>query len=275
MAIGIFDSGIGGLTVLREVRKILPNEEIYYFGDTARLPYGDKTKDLIIRYSKQIVDFLLEKKVVAIVVACNTATSLALEELNDTYKTPIIGVIDAGVRTALKTTKTNSVGIVGTKATVNSKKYEIELKKANSEMKVYSKACPLFVPVVEEGILEGELVNQVLKYYLDDIVDGIDSLVLGCTHYPLLKNAINHNYPNIKVVDPAIETANDLKRILEEKNLLMNKGGVIKYYFSDGIDKAKQLGTMFLDEEMEHVELVKLKKKKKINKTRRSICLNI
>ncbi|MBP6102997.1 MAG: glutamate racemase [Leptotrichiaceae bacterium] len=258
MAIGIFDSGIGGLTVLREVRKILPNEEIYYFGDTARLPYGDKTKDLIIRYSKQIVDFLLEKKVVAIVVACNTATSLALEELNDTYKTPIIGVIDAGVRTALKTTKTNSVGIVGTKATVNSKKYEIELKKANSEMKVYSKACPLFVPVVEEGILEGELVNQVLKYYLDDIVDGIDSLVLGCTHYPLLKNAINHNYPNIKVVDPAIETANDLKRILEEKNLLMNKGGVIKYYFSDGIDKAKQLGTMFLDEEMEHVELVKL-----------------
>ncbi len=258
MAIGIFDSGIGGLTVLREIRKILPHEEIYYFGDTARLPYGDKTKDLIIRYSKQIVDFLLEKKVVAIVVACNTATSLALEELNETYKTPIIGVIDAGVRTALKTTKTNKIGVVGTKATINSNKYEIELKKANPNMKVFSKACPLFVPVVEEGILDGELVNQVLKYYLDDIAESIDSLVLGCTHYPLLEKSININYPNIKVVDPATETANDLKKILEEKNLLMNKGGIVKYYFSDGIEKVKQLGTMFLDEEMEHIELVKL-----------------
>ena len=121
-----------------------------------------------------------------------------------------------------------------------------------------SKACPLFVPVVEEGILDGELVNQVLKYYLDDIAESIDSLVLGCTHYPLLEKSININYPNIKVVDPATETANDLKKILEEKNLLMNKGGIVKYYFSDGIEKVKQLGTMFLDEEMEHIELVKL-----------------
>ena len=232
MAIGIFDSGIGGLTVLREVRKILPNEEIYYFGDTARLPYGDKTKDLIIRYSKQIVDFLLEKKVVAIVVACNTATSLALEELNDTYKTPIIGVIDAGVRTALKTTKTNCVGIVGTKATVNSKKYEIELKKANSEMKVYSKACPLFVPVVEEGILEGELVNQVLKYYLDDIVDGIDSLVLGCTHYPFVRKMIQEVLGDrVRVFDGGNGTAREMKRRLAEKGLLTDStaAGIVDF----------------------------------------------
>ena len=163
MSIGVFDSGVGGLTVLKEIRKVLPNEKIYYLGDTARVPYGEKTKDLIIRYSKQIVEFLLEKKVSAIVVACNTATSLALDELNDTFKTPIIGVIDAGVKTALYTTKNKKIGVIGTKATINSKKYEEEIKKKDNEIEVFSKACPLFVPAVEEGILEGKLMNQIGK----------------------------------------------------------------------------------------------------------------
>ncbi len=258
MAIGIFDSGVGGLTVLREVRKILPNEEIYYFGDTARVPYGDKSKELIIRYSKQIVDFLLEKKVEAIVIACNTATSLALEELNNTYKIPIIGVIDAGVKSALNTTKNKKIGVVGTKATINSKKYEIELKNRDNEIEVKSKACPLFVPVVEEGILDGELVNQVLKYYLDDFVTEVDSLVLGCTHYPLLRNAIKLNYPNVEIVDPAMETANDLKKILEENKLLKNNKGVTKYYFSDSINQMQRIGEMILGEPLENIELVKL-----------------
>ena len=136
MSIGVFDSGVGGLTVLKEIRKVLPNEKIYYLGDTARVPYGEKTKDLIIRYSKQIVEFLLEKKVSAIVVACNTATSLALDELNDTFKTPIIGVIDAGVKTALYTTKNKKIGVIGTKATINSKKYEEEIKKKDNELSI-------------------------------------------------------------------------------------------------------------------------------------------
>ena len=197
MSIGVFDSGVGGLTVLKEIRKVLPNEKIYYLGDTARVPYGEKTKDLIIRYSKQIVEFLLEKKVSAIVVACNTATSLALDELNDTFKTPIIGVIDAGVKTALYTTKNKKIGVIGTKATINSKKYEEEIKKKDNEIEVFSKACPLFVPAVEEGILEGKLMNQIVKTYLDEFDGKIDSLILGCTHFPLLKDVISKIYPEI------------------------------------------------------------------------------
>ena len=216
MSIGIFDSGVGGLTVLKEIRKVLPNEKLYYFGDTARVPYGEKTKELITRYSRQIVEFLIEQRADAIVVACNTATSLALDELNKIFKIPIIGVIEAGVRTALYTTTNNKIGVIGTKATINSGKYEKEIKKADSLVEVYSKPCPLFVPTIEEGIIKGELINQMVKMYLDEFDGKIDSLILGCTHYPLLKETISNLYPKIKVVDPAKETALDLKRVLTE-----------------------------------------------------------
>ena len=261
MSIGIFDSGVGGLTVLKEIRKVLPNEKIHYLGDIARIPYGEKTKELIVRYSKQITEFLLEKNVDAIVVACNTATSLALEELNSAFRIPIIGVIDAGVRTALYTTKNNKIGVIGTKATINSKKYEIELKNRNREIEVYSKPCPLFVSIIEEGIIEGEIVNLITKMYLDEFKGKIDSLILGCTHYPLLKNTIRSLYPEIKVVDPAKETAEDLKKVLTEKNLLRNDGEKdceVKYYVTDEQEKFKQIGTMFLNKNIDYVELVKL-----------------
>ena len=261
MSIGIFDSGVGGLTVLKEVRKVLPNEKIIYLGDTARVPQGEKTKDLIVRYSKQIVEFLIEEKVDAIVVACNTATSLALDELNKTFKTPIIGVIEAGVRTALYTTENNRIGVIGTKATINSKKYETEIKKRNHEIEVYSKSCPLFVPSIEEGIIKGKLINQMVQMYLDDFKDKIDSLILGCTHYPLLKETISNIYPNIKIVDPAKETAQDLKEILIKENLLKNdaeKGHEVEYFVTDGQDKFKEIGIMFLNENIDHVNLIKL-----------------
>ena len=261
MSIGIFDSGVGGLTVLKEVRNVLPNEKIIYLGDTARVPYGEKTKDLIVRYSKQIVEFLIEEKVDAIVVACNTATSLALDELNKTFKTPIIGVIEAGVRTALYTTKNNRIGVIGTKATINSQKYETEIKKRNHEIEVYPKSCPLFVPAIEEGIVKGKLINQMVQMYLDDFKDKIDSLILGCTHYPLLKETISNIYPNIKIVDPAKETAQDLKEILIKKNLLKNdaeKGHEVEYFVTDGQDKFKEIGIMFLNENIDHVNLIKL-----------------
>jgi len=260
MSIGIFDSGVGGLTVLKEIMKVLPNEKIHYLGDIARIPYGEKTKELIVRYSKQITEFLLEKNVDAIVVACNTATSLALEELNSAFRIPIIGVIDAGVRAALYTTKSNKIGVIGTKATINSKKYEIELKKRNRKIEVYSKPCPLFVSIIEEGIIEGEIVNLITKMYLDEFKGKIDSLILGCTHYPLLKNTIRSLYPEIEVVDPAKETAEDLKKVLTEKNFLRNDGGKdceVKYYVTDEQEKFKQIGTMFLNENIDYVELVK------------------
>ena len=261
MSIGVFDSGIGGLTVLKEIRKVLPNEKIFYFGDTARVPYGEKTKELITRYSKEIVEFLLDKEVSAIVVACNTATALALEELRKTFKIPIIGVIKAGAKTAINTTKSGNIGVIGTKATVNSKRYEEEIKKLSENVKVIAKACPLFVPAVEEGILDGKLVDQIIKTYLDDFEKEIDTLILGCTHYPLLKSAIGEIYTNLNIVDPARETALDLKEILEEKNLLKNdatKNKEVKYYVTDGKDKFKEIGIMFLDENIEKVELVKL-----------------
>ena len=230
-------------------------------GTLPGVPYGEKTQDLIIRYSKQIVDFLIEKKVDAIVVACNTATSLALEELNKTFKTPIIGVIEAGVRTALYTTENNRIGVIGTKATINSKKYETEIKKRNHEIEVYSKSCPLFVPAIEEGIIKGKLINQMVQMYLDDFRDKIDSLILGCTHYPLLKETISSIYPDIKIVDPAKETAQDLKKILVKKNLLKNdaeKGHEVEYFVTDGQDKFKEIGIMFLNENIDHVNLIKL-----------------
>ena len=261
MSIGVFDSGIGGLTVLKEIRKVLPNEKIFYFGDTARVPYGEKTKELITRYSKEIVEFLLDKEVSAIVVACNTATALALDELRKTFKIPIIGVIKAGAKTAINTTKSGNIGVIGTKATVNSKRYEEEIKKLSENVKVIAKACPLFVPAVEEGILDGKLVDQIIKTYLDDFEKEIDTLILGCTHYPLLKSAIGKIYTNLNIVDPARETALDLKEILEEKNLLKNdatKNREVKYYVTDGKDKFKEIGIMFLDENIEKVELVKL-----------------
>ena len=187
MSIGVFDSGIGGLTVLKEIRKVLPDEKIYYLGDTARVPYGEKTKELIIRYSKEIVEFLLEKNVSAIVVACNTATALALKELKETFKIPLIGVID----------------------------------------------------------FKGK----------------VDTLILGCTHYPLLKDAISKIYPDIKIVDPAKETALDLKEILEQNEFLKNdakKDEEVKYYVTDGQEKFKEIGIMFLEEDIPKVELVKL-----------------
>jgi len=261
MSIGVFDSGIGGLTVLKEIRKVLPSEKIYYLGDTARVPYGEKTKELIIRYSKEIVAFLLEKNVSAIVVACNTATALALNELKEIFKIPIIGVIEAGARTAINTTKNGKIGVIGTKATIKSGKYKEEIKLFNTKAEVIQKACPLFVPAVEEGILSGKLVNQIIKTYLDDFEGKIDTLILGCTHYPLLKGAISKIYPNIKIVDPAKETALDLKNILQKNEFLKNdakKNEEVKYYVTDGQEKFKEIGIMFLKEDIKEVELIKL-----------------
>ncbi|ERK52578.1 glutamate racemase [Leptotrichia sp. oral taxon 879] len=260
MSIGVFDSGIGGLTVLKEIRKVLPNERIYYLGDTARVPYGEKTKELIIGYSKEIVEFLLEKGVNAIVVACNTATALALKELKEIFKVPIIGVIEAGARTAINTTKNRKIGVIGTKATIKSGKYEEEIRHYRIDVEIFQKACPLFVPAVEEGILSGKLVNQIIKTYLDDFKEKIDTLILGCTHYPLLKDAINKLYPDIEIVDPAKETALDLKDILKKEKLLKNDAPneKVKYYVTDGKEKFKKIGIMFLEENIQKVELIRL-----------------
>src|SRR3989338_7369713 len=189
--IGIFDSGIGGLTVLREVRRQIPQEDIVYFGDTARVPYGTKSKETITRFSVNNVQFLEGFRVKMVIVACNTASSLSLGALQDKFSIPIIGVIEPGAREALKRTKNGRIGVIGTKSTIGSNAYETCLKRLDPSVKVFSGACPLFVPFVEEGWTDGEVVTKVAHTYLDALrAFRIDTLILGCTHYPLLKRTI-------------------------------------------------------------------------------------
>lgn len=223
--IGVFDSGLGGLTVLKEIKKILPNEDLVYFGDTARVPYGPRSKETIMKYTFQAINFLLTKDVKAIVIACNTATARSLVEAQEKYDIPIIGVIEAGARTAAASTKNGKVGIIGTEGTIKSKAYNTEIKKIDKRIKVYGKACSLFVPIVEEGWANTEVARLTAKEYLKDLEEkGVDSIVLGCTHYPLLKRTIGEEVGmEVKLVNPARETAIDLKNILIERNLLNTK----------------------------------------------------
>ena len=203
--IGIFDSGVGGLTVVKEIVKCLPNENIVYFGDTARVPYGDKSKDVVTKYSKQIVRFLMTKNVKAIIAACNTVSSNSMEELRKEFDIPFVGVVEPGVKSVLETTKNKKVGIIGTEATVRSGMYSRLIHQADSSIEVFSKPCPLFVPLAEEGWYENDVAKMTASIYLDELICcGIDTLLLGCTHYPLLKQCIGETIGDeIKIVDPA------------------------------------------------------------------------
>lgn len=182
--VGVFDSGVGGLTVAREIMRNLPDEKIVYFGDTARLPYGNKSKDTVIRYSRQIIRFLKTQQVKAIVIACNTASALALEEVEKEFDIPILGVLKPGARVAASVTRNKKVGVIGTESTINSHMYDRFIQAQDPEISVYGKACPLFVSLVEEGWLKDPVTEEVARRYLDELMrQGIDSLILGCTHY--------------------------------------------------------------------------------------------
>lgn len=238
--IGVFDSGVGGLTVVKQIMKVMPHENIVYFGDTARVPYGTKSKEAVTKYSKQNVRFLLSKGVKAIIVACNTASSNSLEEMRETFDVPIFGVVVPGVEEALRSTKNKKIGVIGTPGTVRSGAYERMIREQDGEMQVFTKACPLFVPLAEEGWTDNEVSHQAAKRYLDELVKkGIDSLVLGCTHYPLLKRCIGTTVGEaIKLVDPAKATAKRVEKYLEEHQLLnVHEGdGTKQFYLSDSTD---------------------------------------
>lgn len=238
--IGIFDSGVGGLTVVKQIIKTLPHENIIYFGDTARVPYGTKSKKTVTKFSKQIVRFLLTKNVKAVIIACNTASSNSLQELRQTFDIPIFGVIVPGVEEALRSTKNKKVGIIGTSSTIRSKAYETLLAEADSSIEVYAKPCPLFVSLVEEGWTENTVAKLTAQNYLQELVEkGIDSLVLGCTHYPLLKRCIGETVgSSIKLVDPAKSTATMVKSFLVEHKLLQQGENISERYFyiSDDTD---------------------------------------
>lgn len=219
--IGVFDSGVGGLTVVREMIRQLPNENIVYFGDTARVPYGSKSQNTIIRFSEQIIRFLKNKKVKAIVIACNTASALALDAVRDEFDVPILGVVIPGARAAVEATQNLKVGVVGTDATVQSGMYTKIIHGMNPEITVIEKACPLFVPLVEEGFKEHQVTREIIDFYLESMKKtDIDAMILGCTHYPLLRSKIRaYMGEGIQIVNPAYETAMDLKKLLKEQGM--------------------------------------------------------
>ena len=219
--VGVFDSGVGGLTVAREISRQLPKENIVYFGDTARVPYGSKSQNTIIRFSEQIIRFLKTKQVKAIVIACNTASALALDAVRDEFDIPIMGVVIPGARAAVEATKNRKVGVVGTDATVQSGMYTKVIREMAPDITVIEKACPLFVPLVEEGFKEHVVTQEIIEYYLESMKHtDIDAMILGCTHYPLIRSKIREYMGDrIQIVNPAYETAMDLKKMLEERGM--------------------------------------------------------
>ena len=229
--IGIFDSGVGGLTVAKTIIEHLPNESILYLGDTARVPYGNRSKDIIIRYTLECVDFLVSKGAKCIVVACNTASAIAMSTIKDAFSIPILGVIEAGAKMALLNSKSKNVAVIGTRRTIESNAYKNAIKLIDDSINVFQKETPLLVPLVEENFYYHKATEMVLREYLDDLVFNVDTLILGCTHYPLLAETIASIYPHLCIVDPAIEVAIDLDSILDYEGIKCEKANKASYRF--------------------------------------------
>ncbi|OGV04376.1 MAG: glutamate racemase [Ignavibacteria bacterium RIFOXYB2_FULL_36_7] len=260
--IGIFDSGIGGLTVVKRFLTALPNENIIYFGDTARVPYGSKSNSTVIEYSLQDARFLLSKNVKAIVVACNTASSVAIDELRKTFDIPIIGMIGPGSKAALKETKNKKVGVIGTRATISNSAYAKRLKFLDPSVEVFEKACPLFVPLAEEGWIKKNATFEIAEEYLNELRSKeIDTLVLGCTHYPILSGVIQKVIgPNVKLIDSGIASVEIVKEELKKNNLLSQRdsGGESIFYVSDIPTKFKEIAELFLGKPVNEINKVEL-----------------
>ena len=242
--IGVFDSGVGGLTVFREIMRQIPNEKIIYFGDTARVPYGSKSQETVTRYSEQIVRFLKTFQVKTIVVACNTASAYALDTLEKDSDVPMIGVVKPGAKSAVQVTGNGRIGVIATEATINSQIYTEYIKELNSDVTIYGKACPLFVPLVEEGLLKDPVTDEIARRYLAELIDiDIDTLILGCTHYPLIRSTLGRIMgERVTLVNPAYETALELKKMLEALDLLNDEppglgSGQYRFYVSDKAEK--------------------------------------
>lgn len=251
--IGVFDSGVGGLTVVREIMRQIPNEKIIYFGDTARVPYGNKSKETVTRFSKQIARFLQTHQVKTIVVACNTASAYAIEELEAELDIPVIGVVKPGARMAADMTRNGKIGVIATEGTIGSGLYTKYIKSLREDAVIYGKACPLFVPLVEEGLWQDPVTVEIARRYLTELIDlDIDTLILGCTHYPLIRSVIGQVMGDeVTLVNPAYETAIALKKLLAEKNLLNEVppplgSNPYQFYVSDGAEKFKQFANSII-----------------------------
>ncbi|MBB5263197.1 glutamate racemase [Catenibacillus scindens] len=257
--IGVFDSGVGGLTVVREIIRQLPSENVVYFGDTARVPYGSKSQKTIIEYTRQIIHFLKTKHVKAIVIACNTASAYALDTVAPEVDVPIIGVVRPGAYTAACTTSTGNIGVIGTEGTINSGIYTSVLHEYNPSFNVIGRACPLFVPLVEEGLLNDSVTDEIASRYLKILKDAkVDTLILGCTHYPLIRSTIRRIMgEDVNLVNPAYETAISLRAMLKEKGLYRESGEPhYRFFVSDGTDKFSAFANSILPVQLIETRLV-------------------
>ena len=263
--IGVFDSGVGGLTVAREIMRQLPNERMVYFGDTARVPYGAKSQKTIIRFSEQIIHFLKTRHVKAIVVACNTASALALESIRPHLDIPIIGVLKPGAKVAAESTRNGKIGVIATESTIESRLYTDVIHSHNPRAQVLGKACPLFVPLVEEGWLKDPVTYEVAERYLEPLLEsGIDTLIMGCTHYPLLRSVLRKIMgEGVTLVNPAYETTRGLAGLLEE-NGLINDGRhegpepLYEFYVSDAANKFRNFANSILPYGVDTTKLVEI-----------------
>lgn len=251
--IGVFDSGVGGLTVAREIMRQLPNERIVYFGDTARVPYGSKSCETVTRFSRQIVRFLQIQEVKAIVVACNTASAYALDDLEKEVDIPIIGVVKPGAKAAIEATHNGKIGVIATEATIGSGIYKRYIEKSDTGVSVVEKACPLFVPLVEEGLWEDPVTDEVARRYLTELIDiDIDTLILGCTHYPLISSTLGKIMGDkVTLVNPAYETARELKELLDKEGLESEKKPELgtelyRFFVSDAADKFQKFANSII-----------------------------
>ncbi len=257
--IGVFDSGIGGLTVARAVFERLPRESTIYFGDTARLPYGPKSEETVRRYSLEILDWLLRQGVKAVVVACNTATARALDALRDASPVPVVGVIEPGARAAVAASAGRTIGVIGTVGTISSNAYLRAIRRLDPGARVEQQSCPLFVPLVEEGWFEHSATELVAREYLAPLSQaGVGSLVLGCTHYPLLKPLLQRVMgPGVALIDSALETAVEVARVLRDEGLAAANGsGQHRFAVSDDPARFRQVGARFIGERLGDTEVV-------------------
>ena len=249
LGIGIFDSGVGGLTVVHRMLEALPHERLIYLGDTARYPYGTKSADVVTRYTFENARFLLDKGVKLLVIACNTMSAVALDALRAETEVPVIGVIEPGARAALAATRNRKVGVIGTEGTIASGSYTRALRALDPGVEIYTRACPLFVALAEEGWVENEIARQAAAMYLASLrQSGIDTLVLGCTHYPLLAKTIGETIgPDVQLVDSATETAREVARVLAERGLAATSGaGSTSFFVTDVPDRFCKVGGRFL-----------------------------
>lgn len=258
--IGVFDSGIGGLTVVRQLLSALPEESIVYFGDTARVPYGTKSPETVTRFTREAAQFLIRRNIKALIVACNSASAVALPALQRDQELPVMGVIQPGAKAAARATRRKRVGVLGTPATIGSGAYEAALAALDPGIEVKGRACPLFVPLAEEGWIDGPVPEEVARVYLQPLLEwGADTLVLGCTHYPLLKETLQKVAgPEVTLVDTAIETVSEVRALLAARDLLASSGAPPSHEFfvSDVPAQFRAVGERFLGQAIETLRRV-------------------